>query len=91
MFQITEAHLQGMSVARMEVFEPIAIRYLREMFPEKSATLSDAELSTFVRETIQHAARYGIDSEEALLCFAHIRMVLGDAMDTDQPVSRFPT
>jgi hypothetical protein len=84
MFQIREAHLQAFSRAKMEDFEPTAIKYFRETFPEKTATLSDAALLKFVRETIPHAARYGIDSEEALLCFGHIRMVLGDALDTDE-------
>ena len=51
-------------------------------FPE-TAAWTDDERREFVASCIRRARRFELTSEQAVVCYAHVRLVLGDDFECD--------
>jgi len=71
-----EAHYRG--------FESRAIRHLRRFFPDQVSRLSEDQKRALIAQMVSRARKYGLESEQAVMCFAHLPLLLGDDFDSNR-------
>ena len=64
-------------------FPARAIRQLRSQFADRTAALSDGQLTERLHSAAVRAGGYGLHSEEQALCFATAGFLLGEDFDSD--------
>ena len=69
--------------AAAAVFSAWAVAHIRRFFPGTCAGLGNAALETIVREGIERAARYGIDSGPGVAKFLDLMFLFGRHFDED--------
>ncbi|MGE5141663.1 MAG: hypothetical protein ACM3JD_19530 [Rudaea sp.] len=83
MFRIRREHAEVFSAAHYRGFKDRMARHLREHFPAETRTLSEEQMDAFIEECVQRAGVYGLESEQAVVCYAHLRLLLGDDFETN--------
>jgi hypothetical protein len=74
--------LESLAQARYRDFEERATRHLRAHFPEAMRGMSAERSRAYVRECIERAGAFGLKSEQAVLCFAHLPLLLGEDFES---------
>ena len=64
-------------------FEDRGLRHLRRDLGGPAAPFGDADLRRRIREGIARAGRYGLTSEQQVMCFVDVSVLLGEHFDTD--------
>lgn len=83
MFKIRAELMQRFAAARIEDFEDRLTAHLREYFPEEMAERSPEEMHEWVRGCVDRSAAFGLTSERAIACFAHVAMIAGPCFELD--------
>ena len=78
MMKLRQAHVDALSQVSRESFTQRADSYLCDAFPNPFGTRKPELRRQFIHQSIVLAAEYGLTSEQAVICFAHIRLLLGD-------------
>ena len=78
MIQMRAEQQAAFSAEAQHGFEARAATFLREEFPEKWGAAPPGAPEAFVRDTQRRAAGYGLTSEQAVVCVACVRTLLGD-------------
>jgi hypothetical protein len=76
-FRLRPEHLAAFERAALESFEELAEKDLRMHNPNESAALDHEQMISFINAGITQAARLGLTTEYAVLCFLHIRLKRG--------------
>jgi hypothetical protein len=77
MFEIRQSQVEALARANLSHFESRADQYLCESFPDNFALLPLADRLEFIRQSRTRAARYGLNGEQAIVCYAHLCLMLG--------------
>jgi hypothetical protein len=83
MFQLRPIHLEAFRQASLAHFLRRAAQDLRERFPQAMGGQPEAVVREFVRESIERAAHFALESEYAVVRFAYLRVMLGAEFDVD--------
>jgi hypothetical protein len=75
---IRNEQLGEFAQARYQDFEERTTRHLREFFPEKMNGISAEGARAFIRECVARARAFGLESEQAVVCYAHLPLLLGE-------------
>jgi hypothetical protein len=78
MFNISQNHWSAFSSRAQSNFELRAVKYLCKYFPDKMQDLSVEQRHTLVRSYTTKASGFGLTSEQAVICFAHLCLLVGD-------------
>ena len=76
--RIRTGQLEAFARARCQDFEERAAAHLREHFPDETAALPPDRLRAYVRGCVGRAGAFGLKSEQAVVCFAHLPLLLGE-------------
>jgi hypothetical protein len=71
-----EAHYRG--------FESRAIKHLMKFFPAHLSRLSEDEKRALVAQIVSRARKYGLESEQAVMCYAHLPLLLGNDFESNR-------
>ena len=83
--QIRDAQFEQFRAALEASFETRAIAHLRKHHALQLATYSDEAIRTYVRMCAGRAQRlYGLDSEQAIVCYCQLPLILGGDFETPQ-------
>ena len=82
MFRILDHQMEALALDTQKRFVATMSGYLREHFPRWVVSLDDEELSSWVAEALQKAARYGVDTEPEAAQLILLLTVLG--LDADE-------
>jgi hypothetical protein len=83
MFRLKKHHLGAFASAWQEEFLRRVRPYLRATFPERTGPLADGDLDEHLRAALAQAERYGLRTEFAAACVAHLRFLLGGEFEND--------
>src|SRR5262245_12320039 len=75
--RIRAEQMESLAQARYQDFEERATRHLRAHFPEEMQRMSAERGRAYIRECVERAGAYGLQSEQAAMCFAHLPLLLG--------------
>jgi hypothetical protein len=81
--RIRHEQVNALAEARYEEFESRAIGHLREFFLEKVSAIPADRLRAFIRRCMDRARTFGLTSEQAVVCFAHLSLLLGEGFDAE--------
>jgi hypothetical protein len=82
--KIRAGQVEALAAATYYDFEERMTQHLKRFFPETMDELSPDEIRDFIGECVKGAAHYGLTSEQAVACFAHLPLVLGPEFETDR-------
>jgi hypothetical protein len=83
MITIRDEQLNALTQARYEEFETRATEHLREFFPEQVVAMPVERFREFIRRCVDRARTFGLTSEQAVICFAHLSLLLGEGFDSE--------
>jgi hypothetical protein len=83
-FRIRDEQAKQLAQACRQGFEDRAVRHLLKFFPRQMSDLSEAERRAYLATCVQQAGRYGLTSEQAVMCFAHLPFLLGADFETSR-------
>ncbi len=83
LFRMRDEHLEAFDVAAMSDFVRRVSVHLRAEFPREMGPLTTEEMNRFVGESQKRANEYDLESEYAVVKFAHLRILLGDEFETE--------
>jgi hypothetical protein len=75
---IRNEQLGAFAQARYQDFEARTTAHLREFFPEQMEGMSAERTRTFIRDCVARAGTFGLRSEQAVVCYAHLSLLLGE-------------
>jgi hypothetical protein len=78
---IRNEQIEAFARSRYRDFEERTAKHLREYFPEMMAAMSAEEIRAFIRACVERASAFGLTSEQAVVCYAHLPLVLGEDYD----------
>jgi hypothetical protein len=81
--RIRHEQVDALAEARFEEFESRATGHLREFFPDKLSAMAADRLRAFLRRCVDRARAFGLTSEQAVVCFAHLSLLLGEGFDAE--------
>lgn len=80
--KIRDEQIGALAQAHYGEFETRANTHLRESFPEQVAAMPPARFREFLRRCVDRAKTFGLTSEQAVMCFAHLTLLLGEGFET---------
>jgi hypothetical protein len=83
MLQIRAEQVEAFSAERRDEFLTRLAAHLREHFPEQLGGASDDELRAYGSACVARAAAHGLTHEQAVACYAHLPLVLGEDFEAD--------
>jgi hypothetical protein len=83
MFTIRQSHKDEFRRRALERFSARAISHLRTHLSGPTSGYSDDELRRRVNDTIARSSKYGLRSEQEVMCFLDATFLLGEGFDTD--------
>jgi hypothetical protein len=76
--------LEALATGAYDDFETRLARHLNKFFPETMAEQSSEAIRDFINECVKGAAHYGLTTEQAVACFAHLPLLLGPEFESDR-------
>src|SRR5262245_29415612 len=76
--RIREEQMESFAQARYQDFEERAAAQLREHFPAEVGAMPPDRLRAYIRRCVERAGAFGLESEQAVMCFAHLPLLLGE-------------
>jgi hypothetical protein len=83
MFRISEKSMEAFREAALRDFRRRAREYLEPRFPEAEAVRSDVNLRSFLDRCIVAGKGYELESELAVIRFAHLLLLVGEGFADD--------
>jgi hypothetical protein len=83
MFQISQEQYDALNRQAWKDFEVRAATYFQRHYPDEMAHVAPEQLGDFLRDAQRRSAPYGIDTEYAVVRYAHLMLLLGDDFATD--------
>lgn len=80
--KIRDEQIGALAQARYPEFETRAKEHLRESFPEHVAAMPPEQFREFLRRCVDRARTFGLTSEQAIICFAHLTLLLGEGFES---------
>jgi hypothetical protein len=87
MLKIRTEQLDALEADLLRRFEERAIEHLRMHFHDLTQLFSDEQLRQRIRECTVRSKRYGLSSEQEIMCFADTTFLLGNDFDLDPAIS----
>lgn len=78
---IRDEQLSAFRAAAVEDFQARAVAHLKEHYPDRFGPAPDAEVRRFVLGAEAKARDHGLTTEQAVVCVAHLRCLVGDDWD----------
>jgi hypothetical protein len=82
-FQMREVHLEALAEVALNSFGVRGSAHLRESLPKASSRFTDAELRALVRDCVDLAETYDLATEQQVMAFAEVALLLGPDFDTN--------
>jgi hypothetical protein len=83
MLQFRPAQVDRFAEERRNDYLRRLVSHLRKHFPDRLAKQSEAQVWAYGRHCIARAALYGLTHEQAVSCFAHLPLVLGEDFEAN--------
>src|SRR5688572_2526127 len=83
MLQIRAEQVEAFAAERREEFLARLAAHLRAHFPDRLGGAADGELREYGSACVARAAGYGLTHEQAVACYAHLPLVLGEDFEAD--------
>ena len=80
--KIRDEQTDALAQARYGEFETRAKEHLRELFPAHVAAMPAEQFREFIRRCVDRARTFGLTSEQAVMCFAHLTLLLGEGFES---------
>ena len=80
--KIREEQMESLAQARYQDFEERATRHLRAHFPEQMRGMSAERSRVYIRACVKRAGAFGLQSEQAVMCYAHLPLLLGEDFES---------
>lgn len=80
--KIRDEQIGALAQVRYGEFETRANAHLRESFPEQVAAMPPERFREFLRGCVDRAKTFGLTSEQAVMCFAHLTLLLGEGFES---------
>jgi hypothetical protein len=87
MIKIRKDQMEVLSNSSYGNFESRALTHLRKFFPDKFQAMNDNEAKAFVQHCRTRAKRFRLTSEQSVMYFSHLALLLGDDFDVS---GRYP-
>ena len=88
---IRDQQLQTLRNEQFQNFSRRLIAHLRKHHKERLSPYPDSSLHTYVQECTDRARRlYGLNTEQAIACYAELPLVLHDTYETDKDYQAIP-
>lgn len=87
MFRIRSEQIEALHADQVRRFEDAAIGHLRLHLATQTRGQTDDQLRRRVRECIPRAERYGLTSEQEIVCFLDATFLLSEGFDSDPETS----
>jgi hypothetical protein len=89
--RLRDQQLQALEDERRRDFRSRLRHHLRKHHPDRLSSFSDEQLDVYIETSRERAGRqYGLSSEQALVCYAQLPLLLGDAFEVDAKLSAIP-
>jgi hypothetical protein len=88
--RIRDEQIESFAQARYQDFEERAAEHLREYFPGEVGAMPPHRLRAYIRGCVGRAGAFGLKSEQAVMCFAHLPLLLGEDFETQPPWAFVP-
>ena len=80
--KISDEQINALAQTRYGEFETRAAAHLREFFPQQVDAMPPEQLREFLRRCVDRARIFGLTSEQAVICFAHLTLLLGEGFES---------
>ena len=80
--KIRDEQIGALNQERYAEFEPRAKQHLREFFPEQVDAMPAEQFREFLRRCFDRARTFALTSEQAVMCFAHLTLLLGEGFES---------
>lgn len=82
--QIRQEQMHTLAQSRYKDFEDRMTHHLKKFFPDKMSAMSVAETQAFIRQCVDKAKTYKLTSEQSVVYFSHLTLLLGGNFETDR-------
>jgi hypothetical protein len=90
-WKVRQEQEEALAQVELRRFDERARRHLNKHFPRQVGPMTAGEFRQWVRQCVERAGRYGLETEQAVMCFAHLLLLLGDDFETNPRYGFAPT
>jgi len=80
--KVRDEQFNALAQAHYAEFEARAKQHLRECFPDQVDAMPPEQFGEFFRRCVDRARAFGLTSEQAIMCFAHLTLLLGEGFES---------